>query len=206
MGISNPFDDQTATPEPPSLDELINRSSNAGKNSAAEQGLEIPMGWKPTPTEPVPVVRCTATSTTSGERCKRWSIRGTTVCQTHGGRLPSVIEHSQAVVESARLRLMGLADDAVEVLYDLVQPGVPDAIRLKAAENVLNRTGIKEALEFKVEVTNNSSPSEGILKTLEIMRQRSLAAQAEAEAALEAEELVDEGEILDAEEPDETEE
>lgn len=203
MPISNPFDDQTAMPEPPSLDEFVNNSRNAGKNSAAEQGLEVPMGWKPTITEPVPVVRCTATSTTSGERCKRWSIRGTTVCQTHGGRLPSVIEHSQAVVESARLRLMGLADDAVEVLHDLIQPGTPDAIRLKAAENVLNRTGIKEALEFKVEVTNNNSPSEGILKTLEIMRQRSLAAQAAAEAEA-ADELIDEGEqILDAEEADE---
>lgn len=95
---------------------------------------------------------------------------------------------------------MGLADDAVEVLSDLIQPGTPDAIRLKAAENVLNRTGIKEALEFKVEMNTNASPSEGILKTLNIMRERQLAAQAEAEAN----ELIDEGEILDAEEPEES--
>lgn len=200
MTIANPFDDQTAMPEPPSLDGMaLITSPSAGKNSAAEQGVEIPMGWKPTKDEPVPVVRCKAMSTTTGERCKRWSIRGAMVCQTHGGRLPNVVEHSQAVVESARLRLLGLADDAVEVLYDLIQPGTNEAIRLKAAENVLNRSGIKGAEEVKIEVTNVGSPSEGILKSLEIMRQRSLAAKAELEA-LEAEELIDEGEKIEEQE------
>lgn len=196
--ISNPFAPNDM-PEPPSLDdeEPVNNSRNAGKNSAAEQGLEIPMGWKPTASEPVPVVRCTANASTTGERCKRWSIRGTTVCAKHGGQLPSVIEHSNAVVESARMNLMGMAEDAVDVIRELLQPGTSEQVRLKAAENVLNRTGIKEAIEMKVEVTNAASPSEDILKKLEIMRERVIASQAE-----EAEELIDEGEI-DAEEPTE---
>lgn len=193
--ISNPFA-QNDMPEPPSLDddEPINNSRNAGKNSAAEQGLEIPMGWKPTASEPVPVVRCTANASTTGERCKRWSIRGTTVCAKHGGQLPSVIEHSNAVVESARMNLMGMAEDAVDVIRELLQPGTSEQVRLKAAENVLNRTGIKEAIEMKVEVTNAASPSEDILKKLEIMRERVIASQAEEEA-----ELLDEGEYLDDE-------
>lgn len=189
--IYNPFDENTM-PEAPSIDDdngSVNNSSNAGKNSAAEQGVEIPMNWKPTIDEPVPVVRCKATSTTTGERCKRWSIRGTTVCQTHGGRLPSVIEHSQAVVESARLRLFGLAEQAVDVLEDLSQPGTSDAIRLKAAELILNRAGLKDAVELKVEVTQGQSPSEDILKKLSIMRDR-ITASAEDEM----EELIDEGE------------
>jgi hypothetical protein len=190
MTIFNPFD-ETTMPEAPSIDdeETPSRSPSAGKNSAAEQGLEVPMGWKPTIDEPVPVVRCKATSTTTGERCKRWSIRGTTVCQTHGGRLPNVIEHSQAVVESARLRLFGLAEQAVDVLEDLSKPGTSDQIRLKAAELILNRAGLKDAVELKVEVTDNRDPSEDILKKLQIMRDRITASERE-----ELEELVDEGE------------
>jgi hypothetical protein len=172
MSVFNPFDQDTMPEPPPLEDEPVNKSRNVGKNSAHEQGLEIPMGWKPTIAEPVPVVRCKATSTTTGERCKRWSIRGTTVCQTHGGRLPNVVEHAEAVREAARLRLFGLADDAVEFLEELMQPGVADAVRLKAIENVLNRSGLKEAVEFKVEVTNNASPSEDIFKKLQIMRER----------------------------------
>lgn len=199
MTVYNPFDtqgtNQDEIPEVPNLHPEVNNSPNAGKNSAAEQGLEIPMGWKPTAAEPVPVVRCKATSTTSGERCKRWSIRGTTVCQSHGGRLPNVIEHSQAVVESARLRLFGLAEDAVDAVADLVQSGTNDAIRLKAAEMILNRTGLKDAIEISVEVKESANLAEDITKRLQIMRERNLAAIAEKEAAEQA--LIDEGEILD---------
>jgi hypothetical protein len=97
------------------------------------------------------------------------------------------------------MRLLGLADDAVEVLYDLIQPGTNEAIRLKAAENVLNRSGIKGADELKIEVSNHGSPSEGILKSLEIMRQRALAAKAELEAQ-ESDELIDEGEKIEEQE------
>lgn len=196
MSISNPFDNQDTIPEVPDLTPPVNNSPSAGKNSAAEQGLEIPMGWKPTVAEPVPVVRCTSNSSTTGERCKRWSIRGTTVCQTHGGRLPNVIEHSQAVVESARLRLFGLAEDAVDAVADLVQVGTSDAIRLKAAEMILNRTGLKDAMEIQVEVKETANLSEEINKRLAIMRERRLAAEKEAAEA----ELIDEGEIVD--EPD----
>lgn len=189
--IQNPFAEKESMPEPPALDEGSSKSPSAGKNSAAEQGLEIPMNWKPTASEPVPVVRCKATSTTTGERCKRWSIRGTTVCQSHGGRLPNVVEHSAAVVESARLNLMGMAEDAAEVIRELLQPGTTEAIRLKAAENVLNRTGIKEALEMRIEVENKVSPAEDILSKIAIMRERNKAAEEEIVDAeeVEAEEI-----------------
>lgn len=199
MQILNPFD-QLTMPEPPSIDDEVaeSRSPSAGKTSAAEQGLEIPMGWKPTAAEPVPVVRCTANASTTGERCKRWSIRGTTVCAKHGGQLPTVQEHSNAVVEAARMNLMGMAEDAVDVLRELIQPGTSEAVRLKAAENILNRTGIKEALDINVEVTNKVSPSEAIFESLQTMRERVEKQRAEE---AEAEELEFE-EILDADEND----
>jgi len=198
--INNPFD-QFSMPEPPRIegeDDTVSRSPSAGKTSPAEQGLEVPMGWKPTHNEPVPVVRCIGTASTTGERCKRWSLRGTNVCRKHGAQLPNVRDHAEAVVESARLQLMGMADDAVEVLSDLMKAGVADAVRLKAAETVLTRSGIKDGITFEVEVTHNVSMAEDIGKKLEVMRQREIAKrkeEAEAEAA--EQELIDEGEILD---------
>ncbi|QFG12130.1 Hypothetical Protein OBI_RACECAR_290 [Arthrobacter phage Racecar] len=190
---SNPF-----APQPP--DEAVpeNNSPNAGKNSAAEQGLEIPMGWKPTVNEPIPVVRCTGTSSTTGQRCKKWSLRGSDKCTRHGAQLPNVREHADAVVESARLRIFGLADEAVDVLEELLKPGTSEAIRLKAAENILNRGGIKEAMEIKVEHSNASAVEE-ISKRLNVMRERIEAANAEEEEILDAEE-VDEVESEDGQE------
>jgi phosphoglycolate phosphatase-like HAD superfamily hydrolase len=138
---------------------------NPGNNSAAEQGTNIPVGWKATAQEPVPVVRCTA-NRRDGERCKRWSLRGATVCQKHGGSLPNVKAHAEAVVESARMRLMGLADEAVDVLEELLQPGTTENVRMKAVENVLDRVGLKSAVEVKVEVTDGVAPSETINERL----------------------------------------
>jgi hypothetical protein len=200
--INNPFDQDSFMPEAPLIDgeEVVSRSPSAGKTSPAEQGLEVPMGWKPTHNEPVPVVRCIGVANSTGERCKRWSLRGTNVCRKHGGQLPNVREHAEAVVESARLQLMGMADDAVEVLSDLMKAGVADAVRLKAAETVLTRSGIKDAVSFEVEVNHNINPSVEIEKKIEIMRQRQLAAAKEAEEAAAAQELEDQGEYLDAEE------
>lgn len=191
--IQNPFDQM---PEAPSIDDAApSRSPSAGKTSPAEQGLEIPAGWKPTAKDPVPVVRCHGTASTTGERCKRWSLRGTTVCKKHGGQLPSVREHADAIVESARLQIMGMADDAVEILEELMQPGTPAAVRLKAVEMVLNRSGIKDAVEMNVTVTENVSAADEIRKKLQLMGERMT-------SDTKADDLTDEGEIVDAEEVD----
>jgi hypothetical protein len=66
---------------------------------------------------------------------------------------------------------MGMADDAVDVLYELMQAGVADAVRMKAVENVLNRSGIKDAIEVHVEHSNQSAV-EDITKKLNVMRER----------------------------------
>ena len=166
-------------------------SNSAGKTSAAEQGLEVPMGWKPTVSEPVPVVRCHGTNR-EGNRCGRWSLRGAQHCVKHGGQLPNYRDHSQAVVESARLELMNMADQAVDVVNDLlIRPGVQDQIRLKAAETVLNRVGLKEAEQINVEVTHKSNADD--------IRER-LKAISDRITKPEEDQLEDEGEIIDAEE------
>jgi hypothetical protein len=188
---SNPFAPVSPSPEPPDEAVPVSNSPSAGKTSAAEQGLEIPMGWKPTANEPIPVVRCQGTSSTTGERCKKWSLRGAQHCVRHGAQLPNVREHADAVVESARLRLFGLADEAVDVLEELLKPGTSEAIRLKAAENILNRGGIRDAIDVHVE-HENTSLVEDITKKLNVMRERMQPTPVEEEDIIDAEEVDEE--------------
>ena len=187
----NPF--MSTPPPPPFLDEETPKSSSpsAGKNSAAEQGLEIPMGWKATVAEPVPVVRCHGTSTMSGERCKKWSLRGSQYCVRHGAQLPSVREHSEAVVESARMRLMSMADDAVDGLEDLIQVGTSPQIRLAAIKEVLDRAGLKGGPDLSVEISHSVSYKDEIADRLKSIKERKAALEKEA-----TEDIVD-AEILD---------
>ena len=70
------------------------------------------------------------------------------------------------------MRLYSMTDEAVDVIEDLLRPGTAEAIRLKAAELVLNKSGLKEAVEVNVEVNHNVSMAEEVTKKLEIMRER----------------------------------
>lgn len=186
----NPF--LLSPPPPPILTEEPepSKSLSAGKNSAAEQGSDVPVGWKPTASEPVPVVRCTANASTTGERCKRWSLRGTNVCVKHGAQLPSVREHSEAVVESARMRLMGMADQAVDGLEDLIAVGTAPQIRLAAIKEVLDRSGLKGGPDLSVEISHTVSYKDEIAERLRSIKER--------KALLEkAEEEIVDAEVLD---------
>lgn len=197
----NPF--LLSPPPPPAFAEEPepSKSLSAGKNSAAEQGSDIPVGWKPTASEPVPVVRCTANASTTGERCKRWSLRGTNVCTKHGGQLPSVREHSEAVVESARMRLMGMADDAVDGLEDLIAIGTAPQIRLAAIKEVLDRSGVKGGPDLSVEVSHTVSYKDEIFNRLKEIKERKEAMEKE-KAAILGEDIVD-AEVVDETPPTE---
>ena len=165
-------------PEPPPLDDEAPRevrALNAGNNSAREQESNIPKGWKPTLDKPLPVVRCTGTirnGDRAGERCGRWSIMGHDKCMVHGGHLPNVQKAAQTKVEAAKLRLIEDADLAVDTLFELLKPGTADNVKLGAAKEILDRAGVKGAIDVNVEV-KHSNPSDDILKKLAIMRERS---------------------------------
>lgn len=134
------------------------RAERGIKGSPEEQGSNIPVNWKPTLEKPVPVVRCT-TMKKDGKQCNRWSIRGITVCAMHGGKRPAMKKKAEAVVEAARLKLLGLTDEAIDVLDDLIKPGTNDAIRLKAAQDILDRNGIKGTIDVNVEVEHSVNPA-----------------------------------------------
>lgn len=173
----------------------VNRSNNPGKNSAVEQGSNVPMGWKPTPAEPVPVVRCTApvrNGPRKGEQCPNWSIRGATVCLVHGGRLPNVRKHAEEVREAAKMRLLGLSDMAIDTLEELAdaQGAAGPAVRLKAATEILDRAGIKGGIDLAVTHEVKTNPSEEIAKRLAGIAKRLTPEEVEAPEDL-GEQIVD---------------
>lgn len=138
---------------------------STGKVSPAQQGGVVPEGWKPTVAKPLPVVQCTATTRTgprAGQRCGKWSIAGATVCLSHGANLPRVKEAAQDRVEAARLRMIGLADDAIDTIEDLVTNATQENVRLKAATEILDRVGIKGAPDLTVTVEHTVSPLDAI--------------------------------------------
>ncbi len=178
----------------------VNNSTNAGKNSALEQGVTVPSGWKPTLKQPLPVVRCTGINRNGdrkGERCGRWSIAGATVCMVHGGRLPPVKLAAERKVEAAKLRILEDSHLAVDTLFELLAKGTADNIRLGAARDILDRANIKTGFEVEVTVNGGELPSDKIMKKLASMRK----AEEEPET-VEEPPLEDLGESSDKEEPE----
>ena len=169
--MQNPFDPPLEIAE-----DLKKESRSKGKNSAVEQGSNIPLGWKPTLEKPLPVVRCTGTvrnGENKGGQCPNWSIRGHNVCASHGGQLPAVKQKAEFNIEQARKQMLGIAPTAIEVIEQIMISGGQEAVRLKAAEIILDRAGItKGPVEHKVEVNHSLSQAEEIRKKLSRMGER----------------------------------
>lgn len=167
--------------------------------TAEAQGSNIPLGWKPTAAEPVPVVRC-VTIRSNGERCKRWSLRGYDRCYKHAGNggFKHVEKYAEAVVEAARLRLVGNTDMAVDVLEDLMQPGTAEGVRLKAATEVLDRSGVRGGYEVQIDADVKVSPADEIQKRLDKLAQGAAAVETMRSRIRNAHDADDE-DIIDAE-------
>ena len=59
-------------------------------------------------------------------------------------------------IEAARLRLMNMTDMAIDVVKDmLADPEVNANTRLKAAQDVMDRAGLKPGVEMTLEVNHN---------------------------------------------------
>lgn len=140
----------------------------------------MPKGWKPTAAEPIPPIRCVQIKR-NGEQCNRWSLRGATKCYTHNGHgnFPNANKYAEAVVEAARLRLVGIADEAVDIVHDLALNSTADNVRLKAATEILDRAGVKGPVEVDVQVTHNEgeSAAERTRRHLQEIAERTQAAQ-----------------------------
>jgi hypothetical protein len=168
----------------------VGRDKETGiKRMPADFDDVVSPNWKPTVARPLPSLRCMGVKE-NGQRCGRWAIRGGTLCPSHGSHLPGVKKSAQARVEAARMRLVGLSDDAVGVLEDLItNAGTNDAIRLKAATEVLDRAGVKGGIDVTVEVEHKIDPGAAIAERLLEISKR--AGSKEPEIVLEAEVVED---------------
>lgn len=162
-------------------------------NTPSRQGSTVPMGWKPTLQKPVPVVRCNYvwpdTHVKGGNRCNRWSLRGSLLCYIHSGRgnLKNVEDYRQAILESARLQMTDAVPEAIEWLVDLAANSGADNVRLKAITELLDRTGIRSGSEVDVNVTVNEgvSPLTTLAERLAKLKEAADAVQAMQQKARE---------------------
>jgi len=149
---------------------------NKSSRTPEGQNSEIPLGWKPTMAEPIPVFRCSfewgVDHPKYGKRCNRYSLRGTTVCLKHGAQLPSVQEHAAAVVEAGLLRLINHSDAFIDVIFDLSKNSDSDAVRLGAAKDGLDRAGLKPGTNINVTVETKVDAAEVLLSKLLAITQR----------------------------------
>lgn len=98
-----------------------------------------------------PSLRCSYVKK-DGMRCRKWAVRGGTVCRTHGAQLPQVKRAAEDRVERARERILGLVDPALEALEEIVKYGRVEAVRLNAAKDILDRAGLVVTRRGEVEV------------------------------------------------------
>ena len=66
-------------------------------------------------------------------------MRGQSVCKNHGGGSPQALAKAAAAVELAELRLRNLAPRAVSELENLVTNATSEAVRLGAANSLVDR-------------------------------------------------------------------
>ena len=90
--------------------------------------------------------RCTAHNR-AGAPCGKFAMRGQAVCRNHGGASPQAIAKAERMIEIAELRLRNLAPRAVAELENLVTSASSEAVRLGAANSLVDRADRSIALE-----------------------------------------------------------
>lgn len=146
-------------------------------------------GFHPTMARPFPSMQCVGvvrSGPRSGQRCANRAVYGATVCLSHGAQLPVVRQKAERIVEAARLALVGSAGDAVDWIIDLGQNSTSDAVRLKAATEILDRSGVRGGYEVDVQVEQRQDPAEVLRERIQTLRKRTIEGELVERAALEA--------------------
>jgi len=130
--------------------------------------------FKPSLAVPLRAVQCRAplkNGDEAGRRCKKKAIVGGLVCRSHGAQLPAVQQAAARAVEGARLRLLLATEDAVVVLETLMDEGQNEAVRLRAAVEILDRAGIRGGVEIRP-LPVHESPAEELQQRLATLSRR----------------------------------
>ena len=93
--------------------------------------------------DPIKEMKCSATSKSTGESCKRHAIAGGTVCRVHGGAAPQVRK-------AAALRLAALVDPAIGVISRALKDKKQPKIAFDAARDVLDRNALKSPDQVEI--------------------------------------------------------
>lgn len=123
----------------------------------------------PSLARPMPSYQCTKIKK-DGQRCQNMALSGmlpeNAKCNVHGGNAPGVVEAAEARKDAVRLVLLDNSELAAETLKSLMDPSVSDAVRLKAATEVLDRTVGKTPIEVNVNENVTVSAAEQLLDQL----------------------------------------
>jgi len=92
-----------------------------------------------------PERRCTATSSQTGQQCRKWAVPGTLpgVCKYHGGA-------SKQVRMKARERLDNASDLMAKELLGIATNGASETNRLAAIRDALDRSGIRSPTQVEI--------------------------------------------------------
>lgn len=129
----------------------------------------------PTIGQPLPAFQCTGILD-DGSRCTENGVIGLnpkqSVCRDHiksldKGKANDLRAVAKAQVEAARLRLTQDTNLAIETIESLLLPGTPDAIRLKAATEILDRAGVRGGIEIDLGVEHKDDPMDEVKRRLQ---------------------------------------
>lgn len=121
-----------------------------------------------------PARRCTAKSNRTGERCRRWAIRGGTVRTTHGGS-------TRHIKQKAQQRLDNAADRMARELLGIAVSADSEAVRLAAVKDALDRAGMNPRTAIEVSLAPYEQVLAGIADVAHIPRAESRARRGIAE-------------------------
>ena len=86
----------------------------------------------------------------AGQPCNKFAMRGQNICRNHGGASPQALAKAAKAVELAELRLRNLAPRAVAELESLATSASSEAVRLGAANSLVDRAVGRAAERIQV--------------------------------------------------------
>lgn len=109
-----------------------------------------------------------------GTRCPNLAVFGTTRCEMHGGMLASPAE-TRSMIVASQMQAFALAGQAMATIADIMMNGQTEAVRLRAAETVLNRSGVIEGAEIDLNMDKKGDSTENDARDIVMDRLKRLA-------------------------------
>lgn len=177
-----------------------------------EIGVDVDMRPEVSPSGIPFDIRCTyvssTTNTTTGRvtnhQCRARSIGGSGYCERHGGSYLTPDE-TASLVRASQQKLFAASSKAVEVMAELMVHSTNDAVRLRAAEQVLNRSGLSESRDMTVHLKGEAglgetrSAADSVRERIMQLAGLDTSKQQEIERRQQAGEISDYGETIEAE-------